>query len=301
MEASARLETFSDGVFVIAATLLILEIRVDDGAADLPAALLDLWPSYAAYASSFLTIGIMRTAPGESTSARPPVELAGMRGSLSRLRRTLRRYGPAGFLRRAVGLARERAYDRRTHVWYQLLLDVPHRSRPLPAGLTLIEGSESKASILDELWAIDRGELRSRLASGGRLWIVVAGEAAAFSCWTFSGRTPVRASTGGWLALPADTACLEESMTAAAFRGRGVAPAAWAEIVARLKGEPAALRRLVTTVEEENVASRKAVEKVGFREIGRVHTSRIALRSRVSIEVGATGTDTEFLQALRSG
>lgn len=59
VEASARLETFSDGVFAIAATLLILEIRVDDGAADLPAALLDLWPSYAAYAISFLTIGIM--------------------------------------------------------------------------------------------------------------------------------------------------------------------------------------------------------------------------------------------------
>jgi uncharacterized membrane protein len=55
---TARLETFSDGVFAIAATLLILEIRLDDHR-DVTHALLHLWPSYAAYATSFLTIGIM--------------------------------------------------------------------------------------------------------------------------------------------------------------------------------------------------------------------------------------------------
>jgi uncharacterized membrane protein len=55
---TTRLETFSDGVFAIAATLLILEIRLPGGAS-LTHQLLDLWPSYAAYAVSFLTIGIM--------------------------------------------------------------------------------------------------------------------------------------------------------------------------------------------------------------------------------------------------
>jgi uncharacterized membrane protein len=55
---TARLETFSDGVFAIAATLLILEIRL--GAhGSVTRQLLHLWPSYAAYAISFLTIGIM--------------------------------------------------------------------------------------------------------------------------------------------------------------------------------------------------------------------------------------------------
>ena len=58
METS-RLETFSDGVFAIAATLLILEIRVPEDTHDLTHALLHLWPSYAAYAVSFVTIGIM--------------------------------------------------------------------------------------------------------------------------------------------------------------------------------------------------------------------------------------------------
>ena len=59
-----RLEAFSDGVFAIAITLLVLEIRVPP-TADLasPKILLqdlgNLWPSYVGYALSFVTIGIM--------------------------------------------------------------------------------------------------------------------------------------------------------------------------------------------------------------------------------------------------
>jgi uncharacterized membrane protein len=58
---SGRLEAFSDGVFAIAVTLLILNVQVPPSTAPgaLPAALLKLWPSYATYAASFLTIGIM--------------------------------------------------------------------------------------------------------------------------------------------------------------------------------------------------------------------------------------------------
>jgi uncharacterized membrane protein len=57
----SRLEAFSDGVFAIAITLLVLEIVVPhiEEPGDLGQALLDLWPSYLAYATSFLTIGIM--------------------------------------------------------------------------------------------------------------------------------------------------------------------------------------------------------------------------------------------------
>ncbi|MEO8290769.1 MAG: TMEM175 family protein [Gaiellaceae bacterium] len=56
-----RLEAFSDGVFAIATTLLVLEIAVPhvEERGQLGPALLDLWPSYLAYATSFLTIGIM--------------------------------------------------------------------------------------------------------------------------------------------------------------------------------------------------------------------------------------------------
>src|SRR5262245_3604640 len=55
---TTRLETFSDGVFAIAATLLVLEIGVDTSD-DLGQALLDIWPSYLAYVTSFLIIGII--------------------------------------------------------------------------------------------------------------------------------------------------------------------------------------------------------------------------------------------------
>jgi uncharacterized membrane protein len=50
---SARLETFADGVFAIAATLLILNVDAARGS------LSEIWPSYVAYAVSFVTIGIL--------------------------------------------------------------------------------------------------------------------------------------------------------------------------------------------------------------------------------------------------
>ena len=51
-----RTQFFSDAVFAIAITLLILEIRVPEHG-PLATALLNLWPSYVAYAISFLVIG----------------------------------------------------------------------------------------------------------------------------------------------------------------------------------------------------------------------------------------------------
>ena len=55
---TGRLETFSDGVFAIAATLLVLTFSVTSGK-DLGHELLRLWPSYLAYVTSFVTIGII--------------------------------------------------------------------------------------------------------------------------------------------------------------------------------------------------------------------------------------------------
>jgi uncharacterized membrane protein len=54
---TARLEAFSDGVFAITITLLILEIKPPADYADLLRGLVALWPSYAAYALTFLFIG----------------------------------------------------------------------------------------------------------------------------------------------------------------------------------------------------------------------------------------------------
>src|SRR5919204_221524 len=60
METS-RAEAFSDGVFAIAITLLILTIEPPSRGEHLGHELLRLWPAYLAYAVSFLTVGIMWT------------------------------------------------------------------------------------------------------------------------------------------------------------------------------------------------------------------------------------------------
>lgn len=60
---TGRVEAFSDGVFAIAVTLLILNIHLPDpitaNDTQLRGQLLRLWPSYLAYAVSFLLIGMV--------------------------------------------------------------------------------------------------------------------------------------------------------------------------------------------------------------------------------------------------
>jgi uncharacterized membrane protein len=57
---TGRLEAFSDGVFAIAITLLVLDIALPAGASKhLLRSVGDLWPSYVAYVASFSTIGAM--------------------------------------------------------------------------------------------------------------------------------------------------------------------------------------------------------------------------------------------------
>ncbi len=57
---TGRIESFSDGVFAIAITLLVIEIKVPDHrivqANGLVGALASLWPSYLAFLTSFVTI-----------------------------------------------------------------------------------------------------------------------------------------------------------------------------------------------------------------------------------------------------
>ena len=58
---TGRVEAFSDGVFAIAITLLVLNIQVPRDLHDttLWAALLSQWPAFVAFLTSFATIGIM--------------------------------------------------------------------------------------------------------------------------------------------------------------------------------------------------------------------------------------------------
>jgi uncharacterized membrane protein len=59
---TGRIEAFSDGVFAIAITLLVIEIgvpHVEGTGTTLFGALIEQWPSYLGYAISFLQIGVI--------------------------------------------------------------------------------------------------------------------------------------------------------------------------------------------------------------------------------------------------
>ncbi len=60
-EATDRLEAFSDGVFAVAITLLVLDLSVRGTPGHLAHDLLAEWPHYATYVVSFLTVGIIWT------------------------------------------------------------------------------------------------------------------------------------------------------------------------------------------------------------------------------------------------
>ena len=65
-----RLEGFSDGVFAIAITLLVLELSVaSDAEEHLLRSILHEWPQYLAYVTSFLTIGVVWLEHSSITSA----------------------------------------------------------------------------------------------------------------------------------------------------------------------------------------------------------------------------------------
>jgi uncharacterized membrane protein len=57
--STTRLEAFSDGVMAVAITLLVLDFTVPSGTQKLGHALGAQWPVYAAYITSFITIGIV--------------------------------------------------------------------------------------------------------------------------------------------------------------------------------------------------------------------------------------------------
>lgn len=56
---TGRVEAFSDGVFAVAITLLVLDLHVPAASGSLIAGLADEWPAFAAFAISFLVIGIV--------------------------------------------------------------------------------------------------------------------------------------------------------------------------------------------------------------------------------------------------
>ncbi|HSB81638.1 MAG TPA: GNAT family N-acetyltransferase [Candidatus Methylomirabilis sp.] len=221
----------------------------------------------------------------------------GVQAMVERAMRWVQRYGLAGsLLRAAMAMARRitpSIYLKETHVWYRLDLAQERREITLPEGFELISAGPTDLPLLNQLPAVGLYQARRRLASNADLWIVREGGQAAFCCWTFRSRTPVEAARDGWLALPPAIVCLEDSVTSPLYRGRGIAPAAWTGIARALMQEGAVA--MVTKIEERNTASRRAVEKIGFRTVAFMRRVRVLARSHVKVRLQAGEEGSTFL------
>ena len=198
---------------------------------------------------------------------------------IGRVSRAVRKHGLRACAKLALERLAGRLYLDEAHIWYEL---DPRRAADGYAfddGLELRRGEPRDADLLDQLETVPPAEVRDRLAAGHELWLVVEGDRPAFSCWIFHDRTPVLAAPDGELSLPEGTVCLEDSVTAAWARGRGVAPAAWTALA---RENPQ--RRMITKVAVDNQPSRRAVEKAGFEPAVVMRMRRIGWRSRTWVE-----------------
>ena len=175
-----------------------------------------------------------------------------------------------------------RAYLDETHVWYELSLETERPRKSLAPEFTLVRGTPDDIPLLDELPTVNERAARQRLKDGNDLWLVLEDRRPAFACWIFNDSMPVVAARGGQLRFPPEIVCLEDSVTSASYRGRGVAPAAWSEIADKL--EQTGVRSIITKIEVSNVPSRRAVAKSGFREIATMHFRRIGPREHTTVE-----------------
>lgn len=202
---------------------------------------------------------------------------------VQRLWRAIVRYGVGGALRAAPARLWGRVFLFEHHVWYALDVAAQRSRRELEERLTLRRGGESDLDLLARLPTVSTDQARLRLARRNALWLVLDGEQLLFACWIFHGETPVVAAHGREMRLGDDTVCLEDSVTAAAARGRGVAPGAWTSIADGLARD--GVRQLITKVEGQNIASRKAVEKVGFQPVALMHFLRIGPWEQTRVDV----------------
>ncbi|MGH8371274.1 MAG: GNAT family N-acetyltransferase [Gammaproteobacteria bacterium] len=197
------------------------------------------------------------------------------------------RHGVIGCMRRGLNRLRRNMdrlrYLRERHIWYRLDLTCQRPSVELLAGFELVQGSLDDLLLVEQLGGTGVFEAERRLSMGvnADLWIVRNGQDAIFSCWIFRQRAPVLASRSGWLTLPADTVCMEDAITAPAYRGKGIAAAAWTRIGDLLVRQ--GVTAIIAKVEECNTASCRAVEKSGFRAIAIMDMESIWLKLHVLV------------------
>ena len=152
-----------------------------------------------------------------------------------------------------------------------------------------------------ELDALDRlgqsiDEARGRIDGGNDVWMVLDGNEPLFACCTFRKVAPVAAAAHGTLTLPPGRPAWR-TRSPRRRTGRGIAPGAWTLICDELRAD--GFTTLVTKIETENAASRRAVEKVGFHEIAVMDHRRLAMHSRTAVRPLSNGLGDDLAERSR--
>lgn len=185
-------------------------------------------------------------------------------------------------------------YLHERHVWYRLDLPRTAAPPPLPEGMYLQHAGRDELPLLRPLETVGQFEAQCRLSAGADLWLVRDRSVAACSFWIFWDQSPVLAAARGWMPLPEGTVCLEDSVTAPAYRGRGLAPAGWARVAAQLAEQ--GVSSIITKIEEQNAPSRRAVEKIGFREMAIMDLERVWMMRHVQVDPRVDDQAVHFLR-----
>lgn len=180
--------------------------------------------------------------------------------------------------------------------WFEVALDDDRPRLALHEGLLVLATNDEHFTRFNAIGARDVATARQRLQAGGRPWLVLIDEQPAFGCWLFAGRTPINSMPGEWLVIPDGVHCLEDSVTAPEFRGRGLAPGAWSALFDRLRGEGAT--SVITNVLNSNVPSTRAVLKVGFQPAASMRYVRLGPCSRQHVRALAGGSGPAIVRGL---
>jgi RimJ/RimL family protein N-acetyltransferase len=188
-----------------------------------------------------------------------------------------------------------------SHIWYQTAINDERPRAPIPRQFHLVRASAGELGVVEHFGPVSPADAERRYREGASLWLLLDDqELPVFSCWTFVDRFPVFAANGGSLALRKGTAALEDSYTAPEYRGRHLGPVAFCAVVDLLAA--AGVDHLITKIAEDNEPARKASEKVGFKEIAAMKTSRLLwFRPRVDLHVLGGGEGPFLEQQLSVG
>jgi RimJ/RimL family protein N-acetyltransferase len=197
--------------------------------------------------------------------------------TLRRKLRTARRVGVRATLRAAASWVAAALWTRENLVVFQMRPEQLNPvAPPASAGRVKIQSKAVAAFLADghaSLPASLARELQSAQADQRVHWIEVEG---ALASWGFSGRaagfwplTETRSS----LAVPAGGVCLTAFETIPSYRGRGLYPALLTSILTERFREGALVAYI--WCRRENVASYRAILRVGFREVAIHRYSRL--------------------------